>query len=59
MKFEVKNNKETKASQQNNVNASEFKNGDRNNTDTNQDVQKDPFDGTGETIDISDDDLPF
>lgn len=50
---------ESKAEKQNNVNVSEFKNDDRNSTNTNQDIQKDPFEGTGDTIEVSDDDLPF
>lgn len=50
---------EAKPEQQNNVNTSDLKKEDRNSAETNQDIQKDPFEGNGETIDISDDDLPF
>ena len=50
---------ESKSEQQNNVKMIEFKNRNRNNTDTNQDIQKDPFERKVETIEISDDDLPF
>lgn len=50
---------EVKPEQQNNVNTSDLKKEDRNSAETNQDIQKDPFEGNGETIDISDDDLPF
>lgn len=50
---------EAKPEQQNNVNTSDLKKEDRNSAETNQDIQKDPFEGNGETIEISDDDLPF
>lgn len=50
---------ESKAEQQNNINTSDLKNEDKNSAEINQDNQKDPFEGTGETVEISDDDLPF
>lgn len=50
---------EAKPEQQNNVNTSDLKKEDRNSAETNQDIKKDPFEGNGETIEISDDDLPF
>lgn len=50
---------EAKPEQQNNVNTSDLKKEDRNSAETNQDIKKEPFEGNGETIEISDDDLPF
>lgn len=53
---------ESKKDRQNNANTSNnggYSNSGNNSTSNNSNAQQDPFSGSGDTIDISDDDLPF
>lgn len=53
---------ESKKDRQNNANTSNnggYSNSGNNSTSNNSNAQQDPFSGSGDTIDITDDDLPF